>query len=70
MRLQDTIIPLAHVHISDTDVNVYISVCTETHHLHIFKYNDVCCDYEVFDSQGLACEFIQRPLPGTRSPKY
>ena len=69
MRIQDTIIPVAHIHVNDTDYNVYISICTATKHMHIFKYNDVCCEYEVFDGSEDACEFIEQPLPGTKPKK-
>ena len=67
MRLQDSIVPLAHIHVADTDYNVYISICTVTKHMHIFKYNDVSCQYEIFDGESDACEFISKPLPGNRS---
>lgn len=66
---QYTILPLAHIHVTDTDYNVYISMCVDSRQMHIFKYNDQCCQYEIFDTEGEACKFIELPLPGTR-PKY
>ena len=66
MRIQDSILPVAHIHVADTDYNVYISVCTVTRHMHIFKYNDRECAYELFDNQADACQFIEEPLPGTQ----
>ena len=63
------IVPLAHIHVTNTDFNVYISMCTTTRHMHIFKYNEVCCQYEIFDAEGEACRFIEEPLPGT-NPKH
>jgi hypothetical protein len=67
MRIQDTIQPLAHIHVAETDYNVYISICLATRHMHIFKYNDTACEYEIFDGQEDACQFISKPLPGTSS---
>ncbi len=68
MMKQYNIVPLAHIHVKDTDYNVYISMCIDTRQMHIFKYNDTCCDYEVFGTEGEACQFIERPMPGT-NPK-
>jgi len=68
--MQYTIQPLAHVAVTGSDYNIYLSVCLNTHTLHIFKYNDVCCEYEQFDNQEDACVYIARPLPRNRSKKY
>ncbi len=68
--MEYTIVPLAHVAVTGSDYNVYISVCTTTHQMHIFKYNEVCCEYEIFDQEGEACRFIERPMPRTSSKRY
>lgn len=57
-----TMMPIVHVNVADNDFNVYISVCTTTNQFHIFKYNGECCNYEIFDNQEEACQFIQAPL--------
>lgn len=62
-----TMIPMAHVSVRDRDYNVYISLCLNTRRLHIFKYNDVSCQYDVFDDQADACLFIEEPLPRNHS---
>ena len=67
--MQYSIVPLAHVRVAGSDFNVYISVCTTTRHMHVFKYNDHCCEYEIFDQEGQACEFIERPMPGRPSKR-
>ena len=69
MKLQDTIQPLAHIHVAETDYNVYISICLATRHMHIFKYNDIACEYELFDNSEDACEFISKSLPGVNQRK-
>jgi len=59
----NTIIHLAHVHVAGKNYNIAISMCTVTRHIHIFKYNDQVCDYDIFDNQAAACAFIDRPMP-------
>jgi hypothetical protein len=58
----NSIIPLVHIHVSDTGYNVYISMCTVTRNMHIFKYNDQCCAYEIFHEQGAASRWLELPL--------
>ena len=42
---------------------IHISMCLTTRNIHIFKYDAQRCDYEVFDDQETAGEFINRSLP-------
>jgi hypothetical protein len=58
----NAMIPLAHISVSDRDFNVYISLCITSRNMHIFKYNDHSCDYEVFGSEGAAVQWISKPL--------
>lgn len=62
----NSMVPLAHVHVRDRDYSAYISLCSETHNIHIFKYNDTCCDYEVFggNQSELAQIFLDSYLGG------
>ncbi len=60
-------VPLAHVRVRDHDYAVYISLCLHTRSMHIFKYNEVCCEYDVFDVQEEATRFIEQPLPKPRA---
>lgn len=55
-------ITVAHVLVKDRDYYAHISMNMETHLLHVFKYNDIYCDYDVFDNQHGAAEFLDRPL--------
>ena len=59
----NSIVPIAHVTVRDRDYNVYISMCTVTNNMHIFKYNDMCCDYEIFSQEGDAATWLDKPLP-------
>ena len=61
---------LAHVAVTGSDYNIYLSVCITTQTLHVFKYNEVCCEYEQFDNQDEACEFIRQPLARNPRKKY
>ena len=58
----NTIIPIAHVHVKDRHYSVYISMCTVTRHMHVFKYNDVKCDYEIFATEGEANKWLEKLL--------
>jgi len=62
MMTPNTIVHLAHVHVAGKDYNIAISMCMATRNLHIFKYNDVSCEYEIFDNQYDACKFIEKPI--------
>ena len=59
----NTIVHLAHVHVAGSNYNIAISMCLTTRHIHIFKYNDMGCDYDIFDNQADACTFIEKPMP-------
>ena len=64
----NSMIPIAHIHVNDRDYNIYISMCTITRHMHMFKYNDRWCDYEVFATEGDACSWLEQPL--SAPPRY
>jgi hypothetical protein len=55
-------ISIAHVTVKDMGFNAHVSMCLITRNIHVFKYNDLACDYEVFDSQRLASQFLEKPL--------
>lgn len=55
-------INLAHVYVRDRDYSVFLSMCTTSQRLHVFKYNEVKCTYEVFDSYDACCQFLEKPL--------
>jgi hypothetical protein len=59
----NNMITLAHVRVSNSEVNIYISYCVASQNVHIFKYSATACDYGVFDNQADACEFIASELP-------
>ena len=58
----NAMIPLAHVHVKDREFSVYISMCVTTRNMHMFKYNDHSCDYEVFSTEGEAAHWLEKPL--------
>jgi hypothetical protein len=55
-------ITVAHIQVKDRDYCVHVSMNTETHCMHIFKYNDDCCSYDIFDNQQDATLFLDREL--------
>jgi|APGre2960657373_1045057.scaffolds.fasta_scaffold19338_1 hypothetical protein len=55
-------ISIAHVQVKDMGFNAHVSMCLISRTIHVFKYNDVCCDYDVFDSQYLASQYLEKPL--------
>jgi hypothetical protein len=55
-------ITIAHIQVKDRDYCVHISMNTETHCMHVFKYNGIACDYDVFENQWEVTEFLDRPL--------
>ena len=55
-------ISIAHVNVRDMGFNAHVSMCLITRNIHVFKYNDLVCDYEVFESQHLASQYLQEPL--------
>ena len=54
----NAMVPIAHVQVGNRDFNAYISMCSVTRNIHVFKYNDRRCDYEVFDNQRDAQNWI------------
>ena len=47
-----------------THHKVYVSHNDDTNQLHLFKYNDHCCDYLITDDQDAASDFIGTPMRG------
>jgi len=39
---------IAHIAVKDRNYTASISICLTTHSVHVFKYNEHRCDYEVF----------------------
>jgi hypothetical protein len=67
MHMKDYIIPIAHVSVvGQQDLNIYISICIVTRHVHVFKYSESrgICSYKVCEDQGEAHLFIEAPLAG------
>ena len=62
----NTFVPLAHVYVRDRDYCVYISMCTVTQHVHVFKYNEqrYTCEYEVFDELYYVQDYLEDLLKG------
>ena len=62
----NTFVPLAHVYVRDRGYCVFISMCTVTQHVHIFKYNEdtYTCEYEVFDHVNLVSDYLEEILKG------
>lgn len=58
----NAMVPIAHVRVGDRDYNCYISICSTTNNIHVFKYNDYKCEYEVFPNQYQAQIWINRNL--------
>jgi len=58
----NNMLQLAHAHVANSDYNIVITLCVTSERLHIFKYNDQRCDYEVFDNQADAIGFINKSL--------
>jgi hypothetical protein len=67
----NTFVPLAHVHVRDRDYCVYISMCTVTQHVHVFKYNEsrYTCEYEVFDELSLVSDYLEEILDPKRQKR-
>lgn len=61
-----TMVQLAHVNVNGHNYNVVISACTDSGNIHIFKYNDRACEYEVFGSSDEAADFISKPVTLSR----
>ena len=55
-------VTVAHIAVKDRDYNVHISINTVTHQMHVFKYNETQCLYEILDNQQAVQEFLDRPL--------
>ena len=58
----NAMIPIAHVTLVDRDYNCFISMSTITRNIHVFKYNESACEYEVFPSQYEAETWINQNL--------
>jgi hypothetical protein len=64
MQDPNTMMSIAHVKIRDNNYTAYISMCMVTRNIHVFKYDEARgqCDYEVFDCQYLASQWLEKPL--------
>ena len=62
MTHSNNMVTLAHVNVAGAAYNVYISMNTESHAIHIFKYNKHSCDYGVFMDGDSACDFINEGM--------
>ena len=58
----NAMLPIAHVRVGDRDYNCYISICSITRNIHVFKYNELHCKYDVFTSQAEAQKWINKDL--------
>ena len=60
----NSMVPIAHVRVGDKDFNAYISICSITRNIHVFKYNEDMnyCKYDVFASQAEAQVWINQDL--------
>lgn len=57
-----TMVQIAHVQVKDKNFNAVISMCPDSMNLHIFKYNDYGCDYEVFQDKWAATLYLEQQL--------
>jgi hypothetical protein len=58
----NNMIQLAHVRVSGSDYKIVITLCVASQRVHIFKYNDRRCSYDVFENSRDANHFIGLPL--------
>ena len=58
----NSMINLAHVYVRDRDYSVFLSMCTISKRLHVFKYNEHRCSYEVFDDYSECCRYLEQIL--------
>ena len=58
----NSMVPIAHVRVGDRDYNAYISICSISRNIHVFKYDEYQCKYEVFASQAEAQVWINQDL--------
>lgn len=49
--------------VKDRDYTVNVSVNMVTGTMHLFKYNDQQCVYEVFDCQSSGADWLDLPMP-------
>jgi len=54
-------VTIANIYVRDRDYTVYVSLCTVTRHIHVFKFNEerVKCEYEVFTNQLDAADYLE-----------
>ena len=53
-------------HIKLTTHSVHVAQDSDSGLIHCFKYNQDCCDFEEFQDQFEASDFIMQPLPQFR----
>lgn len=58
----NAMVPIAHVRVGDRDYNAYISYCSISDNIHVFKYNDTRCEYDVFPTKMEAQIWINKNL--------
>ena len=58
----NSMVPIAHVRVGDKDFNAYISICSISRNIHVFKYDEYQCKYDVFPSQAEAQVWINKDL--------
>ena len=51
-------------HLNFPRYRVVVTVDSISHRIHCFKYTPTRCDFEVFDDQESAENYILEPLPG------
>ena len=64
MESINPMVQIAHVYVRDRGYSVSVTMNMSNRRLHIFKYSEesVLCEYEVFDSYGDACEYLEHVL--------
>ena len=60
----NSMVPIAHVRVGNKDYCAYISICSISRNIHVFKYNEEIgqCEYEVFPCQAEAQTWINQNL--------
>ena len=56
---------LHQVTLKFSDHSSHVTVSPTDKHIHVFKYNARTCDFDVFEDQYEACEYILTPLTST-----
>lgn len=59
-------VTVAHITVRDRDYSVHISINTVTLQMHVFKYSETECCYEILDNQAAVSQFLDLPLGSDR----